>query len=178
LVNTLDDFLATQYTLLNPDDDDTPIETPQIRLDDGTLVNLDLNSLVPARLADGTLTFITKDTADALLAPQRPFLDAIPVHPFTKKPMEYHRNAPPPTGVDRNTYDYRLYLIECAVGNSPKNYNMRSWREKDAMYATFLQSGGTYIRLGKNVTFFTEFPILQPEPHTNNDEDHQPLDGE
>ena len=186
LVDTLDDFAATQYTLLDPDDellvnfrqsspfvegtlivvtpafgtpewsaDGTPVEiqpsaTP---IDMGSVSGMS-DPYLPARTVDGLLAFISQDVADTVSNP-RPFLDAIPIHPFTKKPVSYHHNAPPPIGVDHNTPDWRLYLTERAVGNVPTNhYVRRSHQEEEAVRKAFLKSGGTYVRLGKNVTFF------------------------
>ena len=194
LVDTLDDFAAKQYTLLEPDDEllvdfhqslatntppvvipafgtpewtaeGTPVESQPLAtpIDMGGAMGMSVPFL-PARTADGFLTFISQDIADAMSNP-RPFLDAIPIHPFTKKPVSYHHNAPPPVGVDHNTNDWRLYLTERAVGNVPVDYyvghfSSQEWRERlkrqDAVRKAFLESGGTYVRLGKNVTFFVE----------------------
>jgi len=236
LVNTLDDFAAKQYTLLEPDDEalvsiwgdhpalsgtppqegnnrpsegrtnndfatqnphnSPPVEgghfaqqnggvvTPgngqfvslPVRLSDITPIGMMEGAsgmsvpFLPARTADGHLAWISQDVADTVSNP-RPFLDAVPIHPFTKKPVLYHRNAPSPVGVVWNDPDRNIYLTERAVGNVPVDYYMggRSPQERRELHKrqetvrkAFLKSGGTYVRLGKNVTFFVELtePLL------------------
>jgi len=176
LVDTLDDFAAKQYTLLEPDDEllvnfrqslavHTPPTPPVFGTPTGMMGDVSGMSIasIPARTADGFLAFISQDVADTVSHP-RPYLDSIPVHPFTKKPVAYHRNAPPPVGVDWNDPDRNLYIVERAVGNVPADYYVghspQEWQElhkrQGAIRKAFLKSGGTYIRLGKNVTFFVE----------------------
>ena len=92
--------------------------------------------------------------------------------------MAYHRNAPPPTDIDQHDIHHML-LTERALGNVPDDHHTRPhewdpsmereeeeqwrrqsrerWRQERESRDAFLDSGGTYIRLGKNVTFFVEF---------------------
>ena len=93
-------------------------------------------------------------------------LGTIPVHPFTGKIVEYHRDSPSP--IDRSFYMYRSghYLSDRPLGNVPDERLNPSgmeevremWRQQNLAREAFIDSGGTYIRLGKSVIFFIEFP--------------------
>jgi len=69
-------------------------------------------------------------------------LDRLPVHFFTKEPMEYHRNAPPPQDVERGSGTLSVHILR-----RDRTYSVSTtWQQ--ALDA-FLESGGTYLRLGR-----------------------------
>ncbi|MCL2709417.1 MAG: hypothetical protein FWE95_00920 [Planctomycetaceae bacterium] len=88
-------------------------------------------------------------------------LQQIPEHPFTGAPMEYYRNAPPPEGVTSSEVTV-FYL-----GRDRATYSY-SWELQRLARERFLQSGGTYLRLGKWVYLIIESneprPLKSEEP--------------
>jgi hypothetical protein len=87
------------------------------------------------------------------------YLSAFPEHPFTREPMEYFRDAPAPVGVVAKNISF-LILGTGDVDVARQEVRDRMRREAEmhgisipeqAYYSEniFLESGGTYLRLGK-----------------------------
>ena len=80
----------------------------------------------------------------------------IPIHPFTKEPVEYHRDAPPPVDVSV----HEVHLLGKRDDDGSLGYNTsvdRGERERRGR-EEFHKSGGTYLRLGKVVCILVELP--------------------
>ena len=81
------------------------------------------------------------------------YLEELPVHPFTKQGVEYRRNAPPPELYVRD----RWYDISVRVLGRPSDakHDGQEWQTHTA---AFRKSGGTYLRLGRNIVILIEEP--------------------
>jgi hypothetical protein len=92
------------------------------------------------------------------------YLDRFPVHFFTQEAMEYHRNAPPPEHIAREGIGFHILAEDrTRAGN---------WREfRDSALDTFLQSGGTYLRLGKWVYVIVETADGRPQTAAEEEEE-------
>jgi hypothetical protein len=72
----------------------------------------------------------------------------IPIHPFTKQPVEYFYNAPAPKDVGISVH----YLGKKGDGVSDRN----TWDRERLDRAEFQRTGGTYLRLGNYVYVLKE----------------------
>ena len=89
------------------------------------------------------------------------YLSALPVHPFTGERMQYHRDSPAPTGVERNDISSQILGSERWI----------SYRQTQELRDAFFATGGTYLQLGKWIHLVVR---SQEEGDRNQEEDNEP----
>jgi len=92
------------------------------------------------------------------------YLEKLPVHPFTNKGVEYHRNAPPPDKLSVPGFHWSYFGYDVSVRILGKSSEKeRDWQAERNHTDAFLKSGGTYLRLGQCIVVLIEEESNQEE---------------